>query len=753
MGVGLSNRVDADRDRALAEERTYVARLYARLDELRERTAERRAEVLRQRPENPQRHLLREDVAARYTDDMARLAAVDNGLCFGRLDFNTGATMHIGRIGMVDEELGRLLVDWRADAARDFYLATAANPDGVTRRRQIRTRLREVVDVSDEILDLDAPRDDWREEVTGEAALLASLNAARDDRMHDIVATIQAEQDAIIRSPLDGVLVVSGGPGTGKTAVALHRAAYLLYQHREKLAGRGVLLLGPNATFLRYIGDVLPGLAETDVLLRTVGDLYPGIVADRREDPRAAAVKGSPSMVDVIAAALAERQRLPERAVDANTEYGLLVLDRATCAAARDKARASGKLHNAARAVHNAAIMDAFVDRVAQRIGADPLGGESLLDAADLAEVRRELLAETEVQAVLDWLWPELTPTQLVSWLLNSVRHIAAAAPHLTPEQRELLVRSPHSGWAESDVPLLDEAAELLGEADDTAARERERRRLASRLAYAQGVLDIVTGSRSIDLEDEDDPDPELLLATDVLDAQFLGERHVADAYLSTAERAAADRTWSFGHVVVDEAQELSPMAWRMVMRRCVTRSLTIVGDLAQTGALAGPATWGEILDPYAPGRWRREDLTVSYRTPAEIMDVAARTLSRVDPSLTAPRAVRSTGAIPWDATIDASELEAELRKHIDAEAEAIGSGSIGVIVPAGRVGAAAIHATGSVSVLTVRDAKGLEFDAVIVVDPEAVVAESPRGHSDLYVALTRATRRLGILRVAPETD
>ncbi|MGH8883349.1 MAG: UvrD-helicase domain-containing protein, partial [Stackebrandtia sp.] len=338
-------------------------------------------------------------------------------------------------------------------------------------------------------------------------ALLAALDAGRTGRMSDIVETIQAEQDRIIRSALDGVLVVQGGPGTGKTAVALHRAAYLLYEHRERLANRGVLIVGPNSTFLRYIGDVLPGLAETDVLLRTIGDLFPGVSATRLEPPVAATIKGDLSMVEVLEAAVADRERIPDAVVHMDTEYGRLSLPPEDCSAAREVARRSGKRHNPARPRFDAAVIEMLGDQVAQRIGADPLGGDNLLEAGDLAQIRQELRDEADVQAVLDWLWPLLTPRQLLAGMLGSDRRIATAAPQLTATEREALWREPRSGWTASDAPLLDEAAELLGEPDDGAARERDRQRQTERAAYAEGVLDIVRGSRSIDLEDDDDPE------------------------------------------------------------------------------------------------------------------------------------------------------------------------------------------------------------------------------------------------------
>jgi DNA helicase IV len=337
-------------------------------------------------------------------------------------------------------------------------------------------------------------------------------------------------------------------------------------------------------------------------------------------------------------------------------------------------------------------------------------------------------------------------------------RLAAATAGLLTDGERDLLRRQPGGGWSPADVPLLDEAAELLGEDETTLAEAAERRRRA-RIAYAQGALDIAAGSASMEFEDEDET--EILAATDLLTAGRLAERHEEADRLTAAERAAADRRWMFGHVIVDEAQELSPMAWRLLMRRCPSRSMTLVGDVAQTGDLAGTASWRDVLGPYVADRWRLEELTVSYRTPAEIMAVAGGLLKSIDPTIEPPRSVREAGVEPWALTVTPPSLAARLAEVVRREADGVGDGRLGVIVPAGRsavLGAAIADVMPEVAVgeqpelesrvvvLTVRQVKGLEFDSVVVVDPDLIVAESPRGHSDLYVALTRATQRLGVV-------
>ncbi|WFE49494.1 ATP-binding domain-containing protein [Micromonospora sp. WMMD1155] len=750
-------------DDEIGREQEYVSMLYDRLDGLREQAADRLTAELRNTGGTLQDRSQRDSSVAMYADQVEQFSAVENGLCFGRLDGDDDSRHYIGRIGIFDTsgDYDPLLMDWRAPAARPFYLATAANPQGVRRRRHLRTRQRKVTGLNDEVLDIDSASPGGHEELTGEASLLAALNAGRTGRMRDIVETIQAEQDEIIRAELPGVMVVQGGPGTGKTAVALHRAAYLLYTHRRELSSRGVLLVGPNATFLRYISQVLPTLAETGVLLRTQGDLFPGVNAQRVEPAETAALKGRAVLAEVLVLAVRDRQWVPDEPLEIEVERETLTLDPETVRAARDRVRRTERPHNLARALFDVEIVHALAEQVAERIGADPLGGDNLLDEADRAEIRRELREESEIQSALDRLWPVLTPQRLLADLFADPDRIATAAPMLTDDERALLRREP-GGWTPADVPLLDEAAELLGEDERAAAARRDRIRMMER-EYAEGVLEIARGSRSIDVEDEAEGG-EILGVTDLIDADRLLERQEEADRLTTAQRAAADRTWAFGHVIVDEAQELSPMAWRLLMRRCPSRSMTIVGDVAQTGALSGTPSWADALAPYVAQRWRLTELTVSYRTPAEIMAVAADVLAEIDPALRPPRSVRASGVPPWDRTVPDEQLAAELVAEATREAAGLTDGRLGVLVPAGRVGELGSAVTAAlpeaavgehpelesrVVVLTVAQAKGLEFDSVLVVDPDRMVAESPRGRSDLYVALTRATQRLGILRPA----
>ena len=760
----------------LDREQSYISVLYGRLDVLRERAGRRMAGVLRQAGGTHQARVERETFSAMYRQQLAQFDAAENGLCFGRLEFNDGELRYVGRLGIHadTDDYEQLLMDWRADAARPFYLATAASPGDVRVRRHIKSKGRTVVGIDDEVLDLEAADPTRHEGLTGESALLAALNSGRTGSMSDIVETIQAEQDVIIRAPMAGALVVQGGPGTGKTAVALHRAAYLLYTYRRQLEKRGVLVVGPNATFLRYIGQVLPSLGETSVLLSTIGDLFPGVSATAAESAQTAAIKGRIGMARVIAAAIRDRQHVPDEPLEIKADVasirlataagreeaapavgagaGRLRLTPRTISQARERARRSRRPHNQARSVFAREIVNALTRQLTARIGTDVRTGEMLMDQQDMQDLRRELRADPAVRAAIARLWPVLSPQQLVSDLLTDPARLAAAAPRMPAAERELLLREDGAAWTPADVPLLDEAADLLGE-DDRGARAAAARRRRQEEAYAQGVLDIMS-------RDEDD-DEEILMGADLVDASRLAARYEDEQHLTAAERAAVDRTWVFGHVIVDEAQELSQLAWRMLMRRCPARSLTIVGDVAQTGDLGGLPSWSEALEPYLGDRWRLAPLTVNYRTPAEIMAVAADVLAAIDPALELPRSVRQSGRQPWQLQAEPAELTTTVAQAAVRLAAEAGDGKLAVIAPAALadgVGAAVRAAlpgtalgadpdlTSPVVVLTVRQAKGLEFDCVLIADPAAILAESPRGLNDLYVALTRATQQVGVV-------
>ncbi|WP_437016157.1 HelD family protein [Streptomyces sp. enrichment culture] len=733
----------------MRREQEFVDGLYARVDALRGDAEASVTDALAQGSTPMQARLERDILVAERSGQLAALNAVDGSLCFGRIDLTSGQTHHIGRIGLRADDAERtpLLIDWRADVARPFYLATGHTPMGLRRRRHIATEGRTVTALHDEILDLGDETRTGHEDPSGDAVLLAALNSVRTGRMGDIVRTIQADQDRIIRAPHRGVLVVEGGPGTGKTAVALHRAAYLLYEHRELLAKRAVLIVGPNPAFLGYIGEVLPSLGETGVLLATVGELFPGVKATATDTPEAAAVKGRAGMADVLAEVVRSRQALPDPVIAIEHDREVLMLDDGLVNVARERTRAAKLPHNAAREHFEGHILNTLTELYAERVGTDPYDGTSLLDASDITQIRDELAENPEVWSAIDRLWPVLTPQRLVADFL------AAPEAFLPEEDADAIRRPVTRAWTTADVPLLDEAAELLGE-DDRTARARVERERRERIAYAQGVLDVSYASRTFEFEDKEESDPEaaeVLSAHDIIDAERFAERQEEEDHRSAVERAAADRTWAFGHIIVDEAQELSPMAWRLLMRRCPTRSMTLVGDPAQTAEAAGVGSWEEILRPYVEDRWEHTRLGVNYRTPAEIMDLAAAVVRAEHPGFEPPSSVRSTGVRPWIRA--AGDLPA-------AVAEAVGEltpdeGRLAVIAPRelhralaarldGVTAGAEPDLTRTVVLLDPRQSKGLEFDSVLVVEPGRY------GTSDLYVALTRATQRLGVLHTGP---
>jgi DNA helicase IV len=730
----------------LPQEQAHLDEAYARLDALRALARRRLERAMAQGASGThQNRSERDSYVSLYTDRIETLDSVEARLLFGRIDTLAGPTW-IGRIGLSDVDQHVLQIDWRAPAAAPFYQATAASPQDLTRRRHVTTEAREVVSLSDEVFD-DEHAGSASVPDGSDSALLSALRAVRTGRMGDIVATIQGEQDRIIRADAKGALVVQGGPGTGKTAVALHRAAYLLYTHRDRYERSGVLVVGPTSVFLRYVEEVLPSLGETGVVLTSVAELVPGVVATTHDAGEVAAVKGRRDMAEVVARGVAARRRVPAAGVrlvldDATVHLSAAIIRRAGSDALRDH-----ETHNAARAAFLTHLLNQAASRLARRRG---------FDAGD-ALVREDLLAELRetpsVRRDLNLLWMPLTSQRVLRELLARPHELAVAANGiLTPAEQALLVRGSAEPFTVEDVPLLDEIASLLGddasaERIDAARRAAEDERAAS---YAARVLEASTN------EDDDG----LGTYTAMVSGTQLADRFAETGPARTlAERAGADREWAYAHVVVDEAQELSALAWRALARRCPSRSMTVVGDLAQTSSAAGAHRWADALDDVSRGVWRVEELTINYRTPTRIAALAERVLTAMDRGLTAPRAVREGEHDPVDhvvtdlvpGVIDAVTPMTALPGRTVVIAVASRTVELeralrtaGVDVALGQRGLDA-----AVAVMEPVEVKGLEFDNVVLVEPSEV-AEGPTGLADLYVALTRATSRLELVRIGP---
>ncbi|MEV8212810.1 UvrD-helicase domain-containing protein [Leifsonia sp. NPDC077715] len=732
----------------LDRERAVVSGLYERLDQLRAETEERLSRVRRDSVgSNHQARSERDAFARLYEDQLTQLRDVDARLVFGRLlleePVDGSDHRYIGRIGLRDDDQRSLLVDWRAQQAGAFYQATANERMGVRARRHLTMSGRQVTRIDDEVFDealLDGDR--AGEHVQGEGALLAALTAQRTGRMHDIVATIQAEQDRIIRSDLRGALVVQGGPGTGKTAVALHRAAYLLYANRQRLSASGVLVVGPSTAFLRYIEAVLPSLGETGVVMSSLGELFPGVEATAQDAPEAAVLKGSAQMARLLQRAVKSRQKAPDEAQTIVVDNERLAVDPALIHRAIAKAQRTGKPHNVARVTFVKAALSELTDQLAAQLRA----AGSTIDDADLKVLREDLRTSYDVRVLLNTAWLPLTPQKLLQDLFARPAWLAELTPRWSVQQRQALQRERSAPFTVSDVPLLDEAAELLGDFPgraDPADRERERQRKRD-LENARAAI------RNMGVQG------------------LVSAEQLADGFAeqvdrgTTAERAASDRSWTYGHVVVDEAQELSPMQWRLLVRRCPMKSFTIVGDIAQVASAAGASSWQEALDPVFKDAWRLEELTVNYRTPAQITREAERIAADAGLPITPTRAVRE-GEWPIR-RVDAEAPDALGVAVADAVAHDRGiddQGTLAVITTAADLpavssavaerfgdaaGRGAAGLTRPIAVLTGYEAKGLEFDAVVLADPDALAAESPRGAASLYVAMTRPTQRLTLV-------
>jgi DNA helicase IV len=714
---------------------------------------------------------------------LARLDQLDIGdqaLYFGRIDRvpepgngnangALGESFHIGRLAVSGPDHEPLVVDWRAPVAEPFYRATGLDPQGLARRRHLAVRGRQVLGLEDEYFvdpagRPEGPAVDGNQGgerllsdgmvLGGPGALLSALGQARTGRMGDIVATIQREQDEIIRSPLPGVLIVQGGPGTGKTAVALHRAAYLLYTHRFPLERQGVLVVGPNPLFLRYIEQVLPSLGETGVSLSTVAGLVPEVRVRGTDDPAVAKLKGDVRMVKVLAKAVRTRERPLRR--DAEIPFGAGVL--------RLRARATEEIvalarrrpgtHNARRRYVEAQVVRELSDEYRARL---ERGGVTTADDAlsqeEQSDLAQRLRRAPEVVEAFDRMWPRLSPHELLHDLLGARPLLAAAGKGIlsaTEVQRLYRPRSESLDavpWTLGDTALIDEARTLLGPRRGRPTRARAQR------------------------NDEGNPQ----------ETGFWPQGLAASPAPTLGAAAVDDEIRSFGHIVVDEVQDLSPMQLRMLARRSLSGSMTVVGDIAQATGPWAPQHWDDVTRYLSPQRPPRlVELTVSYRTPAEVIALAAQVLAVAAPSIAPPRPVRESGQEPRIVQSGRVELAARLAQLAREEVMAVAPGRVAVLgsavmlpelarglsdagldVTDPRDPAGEGLAAGLV-LLPADETNGLEFDSVIVVEPSLIASvgdepagEAPpvattRGLRTLYVALTRPTRRLTILHADP---
>jgi len=531
---------------------------------------------------------------------------------------------------------------------------------------------------------------------------------------------------------------VQGGPGTGKTAVALHRAAYLLYSNRERLKNSGVLIVGPSRSFLQYIEAVLPSLGETGVVLASVGQLFPGVDATTEDAPPVARLKGQEFMAELVARAVQSRQRVPAEPQELEVNGDRLTLDPQLILNAMNRAREGGKPHNEARVVFVKNALSALSREWLAQLKSN---GNSM-DESDLPMLREDLRSAEDVRVALNTAWLPLTPVKLVHDLFARPQWLAELTPDWSPAQRELLRRDRNSPFTIADIPLLDEAAELLGAYDAVdAAEKREQKQQRKRdIENAEAAIKNMAVKGLVNAKD---------LADNFTEFADRG---------TTAERASSDRAWTYGHVVVDEAQELSPMQWRLLLRRGPLRSFTIVGDIAQAASAAASPDWRTALAPLLKGsqeadRWRLEELTVNYRTPSQIAAVAESMAIAHGLPVTPSRAVRES---EWPIILVADLIDA-----VERERDRETGGTVAVIVTesaidgveqrlqdafGAAIGRGPRGLTSEVALLTPHDAKGLEFDSAIVVDPAAIIAASERGAGSLYVSMTRSTQRLTLV-------
>ena len=688
----------------IAVEQEHADRVYARLAQLRTDATLAEREGYRISSTGTFQALVERDAMVFHAARRRRaLDSEHEGLVFGRLDLTSGAVHHVGRLGIRGEHAEPLLVDWRAPAAAAFYRATPADPQGVIRRRMIQSSGERITGVTDDLLDPDAAPADMQ--VVGDGALLASLSKATGHGMRDIVATIQREQDEAIRSPASGVTIVSGGPGTGKTAVALHRAAYLLYSDRNRFAGGGILVVGPSGVFVDYIAAVLPSLGEDSATLRSLGSLVEGYDATAVDPTAIAAVKGSLRMRTVLERAA--RDPYPGVPTEFRMLYRgtLLRLDGHTLRQIWQRAVPKGARRNEVRRAGFNGVFDALWSQARSlKIGGLPARPDFEDELSERQDFRDFLRA---------W-WPRIRPMHVLNWLRDPQRLHSYTRGILSRQEIELLTGAFEGPLTVADVALLDEIDELIGRPP------KPKRRRNNPFHAGGGVQEVST---------------------------------YADRQLAARDITRPDDYREYAHVVVDEAQDVSPMQWRMLGRRGKFASWTVVGDPVQTAWTGHADELDRARDKALGGRRQTTyTLTTNYRNSSEIFAVAASVIRAAMPDLALPAAVRSTGVDPVDTVVTAATLPDTVRETAEKLLAEV-DGTVGVITPVPRRAEVASWVAGlpeRLQVVTSLQAKGMEYDAVVLVEPGIIRTESSSGIRTLYVALSRATQRLVTIGTDP---
>ncbi|RAG81781.1 AAA family ATPase [Streptacidiphilus pinicola] len=709
----LPDRLSAKADPALtAADEKHFAAVARSLDEAIAEVAARLDDA-RRAPGGVGRAAMDRDAEVhRLSGRLRALRRFGLDLCLGHIvGADDAEPVYIGRLGLTDSDGRRLLLDWRSPAAEPFFAATHAEPMGLVSRRRYRWTRGRISDYWDEVFTADGL--EGRAALDDQSAFIASLGSTRSAKMRDVLATIQADQDAIIRAGSRGALVVDGGPGTGKTVVALHRSAYLLYAD-PRLGHRrgGVLFVGPHQPYLNYVSDVLPSLGEEGVQTCTLRDLVAeGAAAAAEADPEVTGLKSSARMAKAIDAAVGIYEEPPTKGMTVSTDWAEVRLTADDWADAF-AAPSPGTPHNEAREQIWEELVAILMDRLG--LAEDDEHGDVTPEL-----FRRSLQHDKELVATLNRAWPLLEPTDIVGDLWTVPAYLRLCAPWLSRDEVRLLQREDAHAWTVADLPLLDAARYRLG---DPEAERRGRRRDAAVAAERARMADVIQDVLAADEDGEG--------AVTMLRGQDLKDSLVDTAALPTAD---PDRlAGPFAHVVVDEAQELTDAEWQMLLRRCPSRSLTVVGDRAQ--ARHGfTESWQERLGRTGLDRVAVARLNVNYRTPEEVMAEAEPVVRAVIPDANVPVSIRSSGIPVRHGSV--AELDAVLADWLAAHAEGV----------ACVIGAPEFQERDRVRSLTPTLSKGLEFDLVVLVDPESF-GEGVEGAVDRYVAMTRATQQLVVL-------